>query len=66
MTRTGITSRFRARSLIMGVLVSMGSFIFGYDTGSCLLADSRVSQTKVSDKLDIWVFRDAGFPCALC
>lgn len=66
MTRMGIAARFRPRILIMGVLVSMGGFIFGYDTGSCLLADSRVSQTKVSDRLDLWVFRDAGFPCALC
>lgn len=33
MTRTGITARFRPRILIMGVLVSMGGFTFGYDTG---------------------------------
>ncbi len=27
------------RSLAMGVLVSMGGFIFGYDTGTSLWAD---------------------------
>jgi SP family sugar:H+ symporter-like MFS transporter len=33
MTRTGVAARFRLRILIMGVLVSLGGFIFGYDTG---------------------------------
>jgi len=33
MTKAGLRARFRPRILIMGVLVSMGGFIFGYDTG---------------------------------
>lgn len=30
---TSMKERFRPRILLMGVLVSMGGFIFGYDTG---------------------------------
>ncbi|KAF2872686.1 general substrate transporter [Massariosphaeria phaeospora] len=33
MLKTGIRERFRPRILVMGILVSMGGFIFGYDTG---------------------------------
>lgn len=33
MAKTGIAARFRPRILTMGMLVSMGGFIFGYDTG---------------------------------
>ena len=29
------------RSLMMGVLVSMGGFIFGYDTGQCFGGQAR-------------------------
>lgn len=33
MLEMSIKDRFRPRILVMGVLVSMGGFIFGYDTG---------------------------------
>ncbi|KAF1955579.1 general substrate transporter [Byssothecium circinans] len=33
MLKAGMKERFRPRILLMGVLVSMGGFIFGYDTG---------------------------------
>ncbi|KAF2184441.1 general substrate transporter [Zopfia rhizophila CBS 207.26] len=33
MMQMGIRERFRPRILLMGILVSMGGFIFGYDTG---------------------------------
>jgi MFS transporter, SP family, sugar:H+ symporter len=33
MLEMGMRQRFRPRILIMGILVSMGGFIFGYDTG---------------------------------
>jgi SP family sugar:H+ symporter-like MFS transporter len=33
MLHTGMKERFRPRILLMGILVSMGGFIFGYDTG---------------------------------
>lgn len=33
MLQTGLRERFRPRILVMGILVSMGGFIFGYDTG---------------------------------
>ena len=33
MLQMGTKERFRPRILMMGILVSMGGFIFGYDTG---------------------------------
>jgi SP family sugar:H+ symporter-like MFS transporter len=33
MLQAGMKERFRPRILWMGILVSMGGFIFGYDTG---------------------------------
>lgn len=55
------------RSFLMGILVSMGGFIFGYDTGACLHPGRPKGREAKSEahRSDIGLSRDARFPPTL-